>query len=174
MSGGQQITSGQGTLTAAKSDVATGSEATTAAGDTGNTHFLPLRSKKIGGGSASAVLGGQAITGATGSLTSASRLTPSGIQISAAQGTLSYRGQATISWTAVTTNSDGTPLTDLAGYRILHGTAPTVYFESVTLGIVTSYAWGGLSPGTTHYFVVEAFDTSNNFSPKSAEVTKTY
>jgi hypothetical protein len=176
MAGGQQINSGQGFLGVLGSDVneaATGSEATLAAGSTGNGRFLPLRSKKVGGGTATFELTGQAVSAVTGSLIAAKGAILTGLSVSFSQGTVLYRGVATLSWNPVTTNSDGTPITDLAGYRILHGTAPGIYSDNVELGIVTTYVWSGLLPGT-HYWVVQAKDTANQYSGNSAEVSKTY
>jgi len=34
-----------------------------------------------------------------------------------------FAGSALLSWNAPSTNEDGTPLTDLAGYKIYYGTA---------------------------------------------------
>jgi len=39
-----------------------------------------------------------------------------------AQGPVINQSTCTVSWTAPTTNADGTPLTDLAAYRIYEGT----------------------------------------------------
>ena len=38
-------------------------------------------------------------------------------------------GSATVSWTAPTQNTDATPLTDLAGYRIAYATGPVMNTE---------------------------------------------
>jgi hypothetical protein len=157
MSGGQQIDSAQGTVG-------------------GCNRSVPLRSKKVGGGTAEALLSGQAVSGQTGTLVAAKGASLTGISVTFQQGTLLYRGQATLTWNPVTTNTDGSPCTDLAGYMILHGTSPNFYSEFVTLGLVTTYVWGGLLPGVTHYWVVQAFDTEvpPKFSPNSAEASKTY
>jgi hypothetical protein len=202
MSGGQQINTGQGTITYVEGDLTphglqinsaqgfiialggdgnptlSGEASTGAAGTPGNTHVLPLRSRKVGGGSASAALSGNAITGDTGILTPNKSFALTGRSITSAQGALSYRGQATLSWNAVTTNSDGSPASDIAGYMILHGTSPTVYNGADTVQLNgqfnTSYVYGGLLPGMTHYFVVQCRDNANNFSGNSLEVSKAY
>lgn len=80
-------------------------------------------------------------------------------------------GVAALSWNAVRANSDGTTLTDLAGYRLYVGTAPGVYAAPVVLGNVTSHRLQGLAAGT-YYFAVSAFDTAGNESLLSAEVSK--
>jgi len=70
-------------------------------------------------------------------------------------------GSATLTWTPPTTNTDGTPLTNLAGYRVRWGTAAGNYPNTVTLnnpGLAT-YVVGNLAPGT-YYFVVTALNSS--------------
>lgn len=78
----------------------------------------------------------------------------------------------TISWTAPTTNSDGTPLTDLAGYKVYCGVKTGVYTTPKNVGNVLSYALSnmGLAQGT-NYCAVTAYDTSGNESVKSNEVS---
>jgi hypothetical protein len=69
MAGGQQITSGQGTVTAGKGDAVSGEEATAAAGSPENLRQHRLNSRKVGGGSATHAISGQAITSAFGLFT---------------------------------------------------------------------------------------------------------
>ncbi|HZL96238.1 MAG TPA: putative Ig domain-containing protein, partial [Vicinamibacterales bacterium] len=59
-------------------------------------------------------------------------------------------GSATLRWTAPTQNSDGSPLTDLAGYKIYWGPAQNNYPNSVTLDNpgLTTYVVENLVPGT--------------------------
>lgn len=66
-------------------------------------------------------------------------------------------GTATLSWAVPTTKVDGTPLTDLAGYKVYFGTSPGVY-TSIVVGDVTSYQIDGLTKGQTYYFTVTAYD----------------
>lgn len=80
-------------------------------------------------------------------------------------------GVAVLSWNPVATNSDGTGLTDLAGYRLYVGTAPGVYAAPIALGNVTRHRLEGLAPAT-YYFAVSAFDTAGNESTLSAEVSR--
>lgn len=82
-------------------------------------------------------------------------------------------GALTVGWAAPTVSADGTPLTDLAGFRILIGTASGTYTNSVTVTDPTalSYSFTGLATGT-YYVVVKAFDTANNESLPSAEASK--
>lgn len=83
-----------------------------------------------------------------------------------------------LSWQAPTKNADaaGTPLTDLAGYKVYQSTVAGQYGPPVaTLGTVTNYTLT-LPPSTltkTYFLSVTAFDTSNNESVKAAAVSKT-
>ena len=83
-------------------------------------------------------------------------------------------GSAKISWTAPTTNADGTALTDLAGFTVYYGTSSGSYTQSVVISTAgtRSYTVGNLPTGSTYYFVVKAFDAANNMSTASAEVHK--
>lgn len=79
---------------------------------------------------------------------------------------------ATLTWDAPTNNADGTPLTDLAGYKIYYRTPSGYYTEVIDVGNVTTYKIENLNPGT-YYFTVTAYDTSGNESGDSNEVIKT-
>lgn len=82
-------------------------------------------------------------------------------------------GNSTIlTWTAPTTNVDGTSLTNLAGYKVYYGTASGNYATSVDVGNVTTYTVTGLSSGTTYYFAVTAYNTNSGESGFSNEVSK--
>ncbi len=82
-----------------------------------------------------------------------------------------YSGQVILSWDPPTTNADGTPLTDLAGYKIYSGNTSHNYYQNIDVGNVTTYT-ANLSNGT-YYFAVTAYDTSRNESSYSNEVSKT-
>jgi hypothetical protein len=84
-----------------------------------------------------------------------------------------FAGSATLSWDPPTTNEDGTPLTDLAGYKIYYGTSSGNYSQSVDVGKVTTYTAGNLTEGVTYYFAATAYDISANESKYSNEVSKT-
>jgi hypothetical protein len=82
-------------------------------------------------------------------------------------------GSVTLSWTAPTTREDGTPLTDLAGFRIQYGRMSGIYDYEIRIdnpGVLT-YVVEGLQPGTW-YFVLSAFDSSGIESNFSNEVEK--
>lgn len=71
--------------------------------------------------------------------------------------TSSGNGAATLSWSAPTTNTNGTAVTPLTGYTVFYGTSPTNLTKSVAVsGANTlSYQITGLSSGTW-YFAVAA------------------
>ena len=71
-------------------------------------------------------------------------------------------------------NADGSALSDLAGYRIFYGTSSGNYTQTVTVNNATTltYTINNL-PASTYYFILKAFDSSNNESPASAELSKT-
>lgn len=82
-------------------------------------------------------------------------------------------GSASLSWTAPTTNSDGTALTNLAGYRVHYGTttAMTQTAQVSTAG-VTTYTLGNLTSGTW-YFAVSAYASNGTESTLSNTASKT-
>jgi Putative Ig domain len=83
-------------------------------------------------------------------------------------------GSATLSWLPPTTNIDGSPLTNLAGYRVYWGTSVGDYPNSVTLNNpgLSSYIVANLVPGT-HYFVATALNTAGTESLFSGVGSKT-
>ena len=83
-------------------------------------------------------------------------------------------GSATLYWTAPTENEDGTPLTDLAGYKLYWGTIPGSYTNDATIDnpSVTTYVVGNLAPGT-YEFVATAFNTAGVESRFSGTATRT-
>ncbi len=102
---------------------------------------------------------------------STSLLPPFGIDVTAAP-----LATATLSWTPPTTNLDGTPLTNLAGYEVIHDVAPIgpspgdevipVNDSSATGAVV-----GNLAPGT-HHFTVKAVNSAGLKSEPSNMATK--
>ena len=75
-------------------------------------------------------------------------------------------------WDAPTTNTDGTPLTDLAGYNIYQGTETGVYGPPVDVGYTLCHIVTGLTAGITYYFAATAYNVSANESNYSNEVSK--
>jgi len=81
-------------------------------------------------------------------------------------------GSATLGWTAPTTNTDGSALTDLAGYIISYGTSATALDESVTVTdpSATSYTLQDLAAGTW-YFAVTAYASDGTQSAATPTVS---
>ena len=74
-------------------------------------------------------------------------------------------------WNAPTTNRDGSPLQDLAGYKLYYGESSGNYTASIDVGKPTTYTLQGLEVGHTYYIAVSAYDTGGNESALSAELT---
>jgi hypothetical protein len=77
-------------------------------------------------------------------------------------------GSATLSWTPPTLNTDGSSLTNLAGYRILYGTSPTALTRTLQVANpgISRYVVENLTAGTW-YFSVRAYSTSGAESTSS-------
>jgi hypothetical protein len=82
-----------------------------------------------------------------------------------------FADSATLVWNPPTTNADGTPLVDLAGYKVYYGTSSLNYPWNVDVGNVTTYTIDTLTPEVTYFFAVTAYDTSGNESEFSNEVS---
>lgn len=79
-----------------------------------------------------------------------------------------------VSWDAPTTRADGSPLTNLAGFRIHYGTASGNYTQVVEVDnpSLDSYTVDNLTNGT-YYFAVTAYDSDSMESNYSMEVSAT-
>jgi len=83
-------------------------------------------------------------------------------------------GSITLSWVAPATNADGTPVSDLAGYRVYYGNASGNYSDNVTVSSPSTLTTTISNlPANTYYVVVRAFNTVNMESQASMEVSKT-
>jgi hypothetical protein len=78
-------------------------------------------------------------------------------------------GSVSLSWQAPTKNEDGTPVTDLSGYKVLYGTSSKMYTHQIDVGNVTSVNISNLAPGV-YYFALIAYDESGNESDPSSEI----
>ena len=83
-------------------------------------------------------------------------------------------GNASLSWTPPTQNTDGSTLTDLAGFRVQYGTSPSSLSQTVELANagLSAYVVTGLTSGTW-YFSVRAYSSSGAESANSTVVSKT-
>ena len=86
----------------------------------------------------------------------------------------STKASVDVTWSAPTANTNGSALTNLAGYTIYYGTSPSSLNQSVKVSNAgaTDYVVQGLSSGTW-YFAVTAYTNSGLQSSYSAVVTKT-
>lgn len=81
-------------------------------------------------------------------------------------------GMATVSWTAPETNIDGSPIDDLAGFRIYFDHTPLSKSSPFTfVGNKTEFTVPNLEPGL-YYFAVSAIDTGGEESDLSEMVTQ--
>ena len=79
-----------------------------------------------------------------------------------------------VGWTAPETNEDGSPLDDLAGYRLYYGRASRQYGNAV--GVSKNYTEAeidGLDDGTW-FVAVTAYDYFGNESDYSNEINHTF
>jgi len=83
-------------------------------------------------------------------------------------------GTATVSWVAPTENTNGTALTNLAGFKIYYGTNSAALTEvaQVASAGATDYVVSGLTSGTW-YFAVTSYTSDGTESAKSAASSKT-
>jgi hypothetical protein len=89
-------------------------------------------------------------------------------------GSTTTTGTASVSWDAPTQDTNGTALTDLAGYTIYYGTSATTLAQTIQVPnpSATSYVVSNLSAGT-YYFAVAAYTTTGAVSAQSAVHSKT-
>ena len=87
---------------------------------------------------------------------------------------LNNNGTALLSWIPPTENTDGSSLTDLAGYKIRYGTSSGSYSDTITINNpgTTSYLVENLASADWH-FVMTSFNSTGTESSHSIEVSKT-
>jgi hypothetical protein len=81
-------------------------------------------------------------------------------------------GTATLDWTPPTQNSDGSTLTNLAGYTVYYGTSPDQLTESVKLTNpgLTAYTLSNL-PAGTWYFAVTSYSSTGAESTRTVVIS---
>jgi hypothetical protein len=79
-----------------------------------------------------------------------------------------------VTWAAPTANTNGSALTNLAGYTIYYGTSPTSLTQAISIpnAGATDYVVQGL-PGGTWYFAVKAYTSGGLESGYSSIVSRT-
>ncbi len=80
-------------------------------------------------------------------------------------------GSVTLAWDAPV-KSDGTPVLNVAGYKVHYGTSTGNYDKTVNTGTQKTCTINGLAPGT-YYIAVTCYDTLGNESSFSNEASKT-
>jgi hypothetical protein len=82
-------------------------------------------------------------------------------------------GSAVLTWTPPTSNTDGSALTDLAGYRIVYGVSASQLTQTiqVTNAGASAYVIENLAPGT-YYFAVRSYSSSGAESANSSVAAK--
>jgi hypothetical protein len=80
----------------------------------------------------------------------------------------------TLGWVAPTQNSNGTPITDLAGYKIHYGTASENYSKVVAVSnpSISRYVMDSLESGT-YFFAITAYNSKGIESTLSGEISAT-
>jgi hypothetical protein len=80
--------------------------------------------------------------------------------------------QVQLAWDApVQTN--GTPVPNLAGYKLYYGSQSGQYSTMIPVGLTTTYTVTNLSAGQTYYFAVKDYNSSGTESAFSNEVSVT-
>lgn len=82
-------------------------------------------------------------------------------------------GSVTLSWTPPTLNTDGTALTNLAGYHIVYGTSATTLTQTIEVANpgISTYIVNGLSAGSW-YFAVRSVNSTGAESANSNTASK--
>ncbi len=153
----------------------------TASDPDGDTLLFSIQNKPMWANfdTSTGTLSGVAVLGSEG--------TYANIQITVSDGSLSASmpqfsvdvtqvalGSATLSWTAPTQNIDGSPLTDLAAYKIYYGNSPGSYPNQIHIDNpgITTYVVENLVPNT-YYFVATSINSMGVESEFSNVANKT-
>jgi hypothetical protein len=175
-----------GTATAGTDFIATSGTVTWADGDSSaKTVLVPITSQASGtyfafaltsvqgsanfGTPATATIDVNAATASTGSSSSGASSSSGG---SSSGSSSSSTDSVTLSWSAPTDNTNGTALTNLAGYNIYYGTNSTDLSQKVsltTVGLLT-YVVTNLNSGTW-FFYITSVNTAGTESSPSAVVS---
>ena len=87
---------------------------------------------------------------------------------------ITTNGVATLDWMPPTQNSDGSVLTNLAGYTVYYGTSPNDLSQSVKVSNpgLSAYTVTGLNSGTW-YFAVTSYSTDGVESGRTSTISTT-
>lgn len=78
--------------------------------------------------------------------------------------TVAQAADVTVAWDANTEP-------DLDGYKIFYGTVSGTYLYMVDVGNVLEYTLTGLAEGVEYFFAAKAYDTNDNESGYSEEIS---
>jgi hypothetical protein len=86
-----------------------------------------------------------------------------------------WAADVSLTCTAPTTRTDGSPLTNLAGYRIKYGTVSGTYPTVIDKqgAVCGPYTVSNLTGGVTYFFVMSAYDANALESANSNQVSRT-
>jgi hypothetical protein len=135
----------------------------TSASSTANSAANGVASQSIFGSTLARTALTSASTGSTGSAPSSATSPPASTDKS-----------VDVTWTAPTTNTNGSALVGLAGYTIYYGNSPSSLNRSINVANAgaTDYVVQGL-PSGTWYFAVTAYTNTGLQSSDSTVVSKT-
>jgi hypothetical protein len=113
-------------------------------------------------------------TKGSGSATTPSPISPSPSPPPPPPPKTSTTASITLGWVPPTQNNDGSPITNLAGYKIHYGTTSTEYTKTIALANagLTRYVLDNLTSGT-YYFAITAYNSLGVESALSGEVATT-
>ena len=80
--------------------------------------------------------------------------------------------QVQLAWDAPL-QADGTPVANLAGYKLYSGSQSGQYQTALPVGMATTYTVTNVSAGQTYYFAATAYDSAGVESAFSKEVSMT-
>lgn len=84
-----------------------------------------------------------------------------------------WAGDATLTWVAPTQRTDGSALTNLAGFKVYYGTDPAALTTTVDIAdpLLTQHVITALTPATW-YFAMTAYDADGLESDRTQTVSK--
>ena len=82
-------------------------------------------------------------------------------------------GSVSASLPSITLAWNPSPANNIAGYRLYLGLSSGSYATSLDVGATTNATLSNLTPGTTYFFAVTAYDTNRLESPFSGEINYT-
>ena len=112
--------------------------------------------------------------GGSGSSSASPSATATGSSGSTTSPAPTNKGSATLTWTAPTANSDGSALTDLAGYHIYYGTSIGSMSNEINITSPSTLTYVVANLGTgTWYFAIAAYTNTGLESGMSNVGSKT-